>query len=154
MGFNCEFDGCDWTCDTENVDTYANLAAIHVAARHAPAPELDKGASKVWLGAMKQHQGEPVRGFVSRLRNVAQTGDYSITCPRQGCGFEVTYTESVIKNQVLIGLADAKTQQDILADIDMDKVELETLVRIIESKESSVSRAEQSQISVQTSTAV
>ena len=73
MGFICEFDGCDWSCDTENVDTYATLAAIHVAARHAPAPKLDKGASKLRLGAIKQHRGEPVRGFVSRLRNVAKT---------------------------------------------------------------------------------
>ena len=111
MGFNCEFNGCDWTCNTENVVTYATLAATHLAARHAPAPDLDKGASKVCLGAMKQHLGEPVK---------AKSGDYSITCPRQGCGFEVTHTEPVIKNQVLIGLTDAKTQQDILADIDMD----------------------------------
>ena len=154
MGFICEFDGCD--SDTENVDTYATPGAIHVAAQHAPGPELDKGASKVRLSAMKQHVGEPVRRFVSRLRNVAKIGDYSITCPRQGCGFEMTYTESVIKNQVVIGLANAKTQQDILADIDMDKVDLETLVRFIESKESVVSRAgpSQDQISVQTSTTV
>ena len=156
MGFICEFDGCDWSCDTENVDTYATLAAIHVAARHAPAPKLDKGASKLRLGAIKQHRGEPVRGFVSRLRNVAKTRDYSTTFPRLGCGFEVTYTESVIKNQVLTGLANAKTQQDILANIDMDKVDLKTLVRFVESKVSFVSRValSQEQISVQTSTAV
>ena len=153
MGFDCEYDGCDWSCDTENVDTYATLAAIHVAARHAP--ELDKGTSKarLGLGAMKQHQGEPVREFVSRLRDVAQTGNYSITCPRQGCGFEVTYTESMVKNQVIIGLADTKIQQDILDNIDLDKVDLETLVRFIETKEPGDSRAEPSrdQIRVQNS---
>ena len=62
MGFNCEFDGCDWNCDTENVDTYATLAAIHVAAQHASGPELDKGTSRVRLGAMKQHLGRPSGG--------------------------------------------------------------------------------------------
>ena len=123
------------------MDTYATIAAIHVAAQHAPAPELDKGTSKPRLGAMKQHTGESVRGVVSRLRSVAKSRDYRITCPRLGCGFEMIYIESAIKNHVLTGLVNPKTQQHILADIDMDKVDLETLVRFIESKEFHVKAA-------------
>ena len=96
------FDGCDWSCNTENVDTYATIAAIHVAARHAPAPELDKGVSKPRLGAMKQYTGESVRGVVSRLRSIAKSRDFRITCPSLGCGFEMIYIESAIKNHVLL----------------------------------------------------
>ena len=56
----------------------------------------------------------------------------------------VTFTESMVKNQAIIGLVDPKTQQYILDNIDLDKVDLETLVRFIETKEPGVSRAGQS----------
>ena len=32
MVFNCEYEGCGWTTDTDNEDTYATLYKLHVGA--------------------------------------------------------------------------------------------------------------------------
>ena len=34
MVYNCEYEGCGWTTDTDNEDTYATLYKLHVGARH------------------------------------------------------------------------------------------------------------------------
>ena len=72
------------------------------------------------------------------MRSLASVSGYSVKCPREGCNTNVSYTEQVIQDQVIIGLADTEIQRDVLSHADGDNMDLEALVRFIEGKESAL----------------
>ena len=220
MVFTCEYEGCGWTTDTNNEDTYATLYKLHVGARHqnnaaskaekAKRPELssdisdedwsyfisrwtqykkatgisgddivtqlmeccserlrrdhhrtfsggaavvteasvlaelkqitvckrNKAVNRVKLSTMKQDRGEPVRKFAGRVRSLAAVSSYSVKCSKEDCGQDVSYTEAVIMDQIITGLADTEIQKDVLSHTYSDTMTLETLLKFIEGKES------------------
>ena len=82
---------------------------------------------------LKQDRGEPVRKFAGRVRGLASVSGYSI---KSGAN-DVSYTEAVIRDQVVFGLADPEIQRDVLAHEDADKITLEKLLSLVEGKMSS-----------------
>ena len=82
---------------------------------------------------LKQDRGEPVRKFAGRVRGLASVSGYSI---KSGAN-DVSYTEAVIRDQVVFGLADPEIQRDVLAHEDADKITLDKLLTFVEGKESS-----------------
>ena len=220
---NCEFEGCDWTVDTDTISDYVQLLKIHVQARHpqqtgtskaekARRPELNvdvsdedwsyfksrwdqykkatsltgedlvtqlleccseslrrdhhrtfsganaaaditeetvlaelktiavckrnRAVNRVKLGLLKQDRGEPVRKFAGRIRSLATVSEYSIKCTKADCTQLVNYTEPVIMDQLTRGLADPEIQKDVLSHTDSDTMDLETLIKYVEGKES------------------
>lgn len=221
--YECEFGGdCEWTLDTNNLETYATLYKIHVSAAHAQPrslnkaekakrPELssdvsdedwsyftsrwdhykkaanvtgddvvtqlmeccneqlrrehhrtfsgagatsekdllaqlkqisvskrNKAVNRVKLSQMKQDPREPIRKFSGRVRSLASVSGYAVKCSKAGCNTNVSYTEPVIMDQVITGLADSEIQRDVLSHVDGDNMDLEALVRFIEGKESAL----------------
>ena len=41
--YDCEFEGCEWTTETDTISDYVQLLKIHVQARH---PQQNNGSSK------------------------------------------------------------------------------------------------------------
>ena len=82
---------------------------------------------------LKQDRGELVRKFAGRVRSLAAVSGYSV----KNGDTEVSYTEEVIRDQVIFGLADLEIQRDVLAHQDGDKITLENLLSFVEGKESS-----------------
>ena len=93
---------------TSENDILAELKQISVSKKN-------KAVNRVKLGQMKQDRGEPIRKFSGRVRSLASVSGYSVKCPRDGCNTNVSYTEQVIQDQVIIGLADTEIQRDVLS---------------------------------------
>ena len=96
----------------------------------------NKAVNRVKLAQLKQDRGEPVRKFAGRIRSLAAVSEFNIKCTKAGCNTSVNYQESVIHDQVVRGLSDPEIQKDVLAKA--DDMDLETLLKYIEGKESAL----------------
>ena len=94
----------------------------------------NKAVNRVALGTLKQDKGEPVRKFAGRIRSLATVSEYVVNC--KTCKTDIPYTESVIMDQLIKGLANNEIQRDVLSHIESDKMTLETLLTFVEGKES------------------
>ena len=92
--------------------------------------------NRVKLSTLKQDKGEPVRKFAGRVRSLAAVNGYSIKCTNAECGRDVSYTEAVIMDQLIAGLADTEIQKDVLSHTEADTWDLEKLLKYVEGKES------------------
>ena len=81
-------------------------------------------------------KGEPVRKFAGRVRSLAVVNGYTVKCTKEGCGQDVSYTEAVIMDQLIAGLADTEIQKDVLSHTEADTWDLEKLLKYVEGKES------------------
>ena len=107
----------------------AQLKQIAVSKRNL-------AVSRVQLGTLKQDRGEPVRKFAGRVKSLAAVSGYTVKCSKVGCNTDVSYQEAVITDQLIRGLADSEIQKDVLSHTDSDTMDLETLLKYIEGKES------------------
>ena len=94
----------------------------------------NRAVNRVKLGTMKQDKGEPVRRFAGRVRSLATVNEYTVKC--ESCKVPVSYTEAVIMDQVITGLADSEIQKDVLSHPDAATMSLEKLLQFVEGKES------------------
>ena len=94
----------------------------------------NRAVHRVKLNTLKQDKGEPVRKFAGRIRSLAGVSDYSVKCTK--CDTAVPYTDSVIMDQVIAGLAELDIQRDVLSHPDAKHLTLEKLLIFIEGKES------------------
>ena len=73
---------------------------------------------KMDLYGMRQEDGEPVRKFYARIQNLARQCQLTVPCPADGCRYHmapfVSYADEVVKQVILVGLADAKIKKDVL----------------------------------------
>ena len=89
------------------------------------------------LLSTRQSHGESFREFYANVKAAASTCNFKVKCPNTCCNNLplVDYTSNVIKDIVVLGIADADIQKDVLAWEELDaKNDLE-VVAFIESKE-------------------
>ena len=94
----------------------------------------NRAVNRVKVNTLKQDKGEPARKFAGRIRSLATVSDYSVKCSK--CQNEVPYTDEIIMDQVIAGLADPEIQRDVLSHPNAKDLTLETLLIFIEGKES------------------
>ena len=87
---------------------------------------------------MTQDREEPVRAFGARLRGQAAICKLTTKC--NGCQQDVTYSEAIIRDTLIAGLADRDIQLDLLGSLDQDRT-LEEVLKYVEAKESGVKTA-------------
>ena len=102
--------------------------------RQLAVRKKNRAVNRVKLGTMKQDKGEPVRKFTGRIRSLAAVSGYSVTCGK--CQDPVPYTDAVIMDQVIAGLADTEIQKDVLSHPDAATMDLDKLLQFVEGKES------------------
>ena len=110
---------------------------ILAAIRRRAVKEEDSGgvtASRVRLLGMKQPAGVGVRTYAASLRRQADACDFRVTvrCPRCRTDLAASYGDSMVRDQLCRGLADAGLRRQALAEPDM---ELEPLIDYIAGKE-------------------
>ena len=66
--------------------------------------QKNRMVNRVKLGTLRQDKGEPVRKFAGRVRSLATVSEYKVSC--KTCQVSIPYTEPVIMDQVIAGLAD------------------------------------------------
>ena len=119
----------DGTAAATETAVLAELKQIAVCKRN-------KAVNRVKLSTLKQDKGEPVRKFAGRVRSLAAVNGYSVKCTNAECGRDVSYTEAVIMDQIIAGLADTEIQKDVLSHTEADTWGLEKLLKYVEGKES------------------
>ena len=121
------YSGARAAAATETV-ILAELKQIAVCKRN-------KAVNRVKLSSLRQDKGEPIRKFAGRVRSLAVVNGYSVKCTGAECGQDVSYTEPVIMDQLIAGLADGEIQTDVLSHTEADTWDLEKLLKYVEGKE-------------------
>ena len=84
---------------------------------------------------LKQDHGEKTRSFVARIRGKAMTCAYTQTCCSTACTTVNDFTDVILKDVVIHGLADEDIKREVLGWADVDDKTVEETVSFIEAKE-------------------
>ena len=90
--------------------------------------------ARVTLHNMRQDRDEPIRAFGARLAGQAGVCRFTIRCPSGTCGQDVNYTNAILRDALIRGIADPDIQLDILSHKNQD-MGLEDVLQIVEAKE-------------------
>ena len=96
------------------------LAAIKKLAVQPVA----RGVRRTELMNMTQDSGEPIRSFHAKVKGRAATCSYMVRC-KCTPPTEVDYTEYVIKDVILNGLADEDIKKDVIGMDDLDEMSVD-----------------------------
>ena len=94
----------------------------------------NRAVNRFKLNSLHQDKGEPIRRFAGRIRGLASVSEYAVNCT--SCNKAVPYTDKVIMDQVIAGIADIKILKDVLSHPEAKTFTLEKLLTFIEGKES------------------
>ena len=81
---------------------------------------------------MRQLREEPFCAFVTRVRGKADTCAFAVNCT---CGLKVNYTDHMILDTLLNGIADDEIRREILGSADVLTRAVNEIVVLVESKE-------------------
>ena len=70
------------------------------------------------LHQMAQDTDEPVRNFGARIKGQANVYNYSTEC--QNCNHNIDYTDEILRDVLVRGLADTEIQFQLLGDKNHD----------------------------------
>ena len=70
--------------------------------------------ARVALHNMRQDRDEPIRAFGARLAGQAGVCKFTITCPSDTCGRDVNYTDAILHDALIRGVAGPDNQLDLL----------------------------------------
>ena len=88
--------------------------------------------ARVTLHEMRQDHSEPIRSFGARIQGQATICKFILPCA--SCSAEVNYTDQILRDVLVRGIADHEIQLDILGDWNQD-LSLEDVFRHIEARE-------------------
>ena len=82
---------------------------------------------------MMQGPDQPVQTYVASLKATARTCGYRMQCTDANCNKVVDYTDSMVLQQMIRGLADDEIQRKLLAKTEMTLGDAEKFVMAEES---------------------
>ena len=96
-----------------------------------------RGVSRAELFQMAQANDEPIRSFAARVRGKAETCGFltSTTCGACSRAVNANYTEEVIRDVLLAGIADVDIRREALGMPDIQDKSTNDVVSLIESRE-------------------
>ena len=118
-----------WQQVGKNIDTEEELVEL---MRKLGVNKRNVLLNKVAFLDMSQHEGEPAKIFVARLKGQAAVCDFTLP---QGSS---DYTDQMVQHQLIRGLRDDKIQEHILAHAattEGSKMDLAMTVNMVEAKE-------------------
>ena len=92
--------------------------------------------NRLKLHNLMQGPDQPVQQYVSSLKQIARTCQYSIVCSRQGCNTRVDYSQEIVLDQLVRGLNDDEIQKKVLSTKE-EEFNLNSVEKIIVAEESS-----------------
>ena len=104
-----------------------------MAMRRLAVREENTMVARFSLHQMTQEADEPIRNYGARIKGQANICKYTTPC--QNCQADVDYTDEILRDVLVRGLADNIIQLDLLGDKKQD-MSLEEMYRFVESKES------------------
>ena len=88
--------------------------------------------ARLQLQQMHQDRDEPARAFAARIKGQASVCQFDVKCE---CSKSVSYSEQMIRDTLIVGLADDDIRLDVLGQSDQE-MSLDKTIRFIEAKES------------------
>ena len=86
------------------------------------------------LGTQQDH-GENARAFCAKLKGKAATCSYTADCTSDTCTQVINFTDIMVKDVLVSGLADEEVKKEVLGWSELDNKSLEETVTFIEAKE-------------------
>ena len=83
----------------------------------------------------KQDLTENTRSFAARLKGKASTCSYTCKCPKDGCNQIIDFTDIILKDVMVTGLADEDIRKEVLGWGSLDEKNVNETIGYIESKE-------------------
>ena len=117
-----------------NTATPASETTLLAQIKQIAVRAKNRAVNRFKLNTLHQDKGEPIRRFAGRIRGLAAVSEYSVQCT--ACNDPVSYTDEVIKDQVIAGIADLEIQKDVLSHPESKTFDLEKLLSFVEGKES------------------
>ena len=116
--------------------TTKSTADVIKAMKQLAVIPVARGVTRAELLQMKQACDEPVRTFAARVRGKAETCGFVASVPCT-CGESVLcdYTEEVIRDVILAGLADLDIRREALSTADIQDKSVNDVIGIIEGRE-------------------
>ena len=120
---------------------------VMLAIKTLAIREENTMVARVELHDMRQDRDETIRSFGARIRGQANVCKYIIPCT--ACNEEVSYTDEILRDVLIRGVADPEIRLDLLQDKNQDMV-LEEVFKFIEAKEAGKRSASQASICTRT----
>ena len=76
---------------------------------------------RIRLSKMTQAPGTPIRTFLAALRGHASLCQYTVNCKEPGCNHWFDYSNEIIKDNLIRGIADPEVLSDLLGDPKTDR---------------------------------
>ena len=108
------------------------LQELLSAMRRLAVIPVATGVLRSDLMQMRQLRDEPLRAFAARVRGKADTCAFTIDCT---CGLKINYTDHMIRDTLLNGIADDEIRREILGGADILTRAVNEIVALVESKE-------------------
>ena len=96
---------------------------------------------RIRLGKMVQSPGMGVRSFLAALRGQAALCNYTARCPESGCTHSYDYSEDIIRDHLIRGLADPEILSDLVGDTKTDRSLGETVAFIAQKEQGRATRS-------------
>ncbi|GFN96751.1 hypothetical protein PoB_002325700 [Plakobranchus ocellatus] len=119
--------GVSWPSTTAS-EVLLKLLDMHERIAH---PSTTPTTASMTRGS-KQRRDEPERAFSARLKGQANVCQYNIPCK---CGAQLSYSDQMVRDILIVGLADEDIRLDVLGQANQE-MSLEETIRFIEAKES------------------
>ena len=83
----------------------------------------------------RQDLTENTRSFAARLKGKASTCSYTCKCPKDGCNQMIDFTDIILKDVMVTGLADEDIRKEVLGWENLDEKNVNETIGFIEGKE-------------------
>ena len=103
-------------------------AALLKAARGLIVKTRNRLVMELQLKKIVQGPDQPVQSFLASLKPIARNCKFQVTCTAEKCGQSVDFTDKMVLQQLIYGLADEDIQRKILAKPEMTLKEAEKFV--------------------------
>ena len=80
-----------------------------------------------------QGPDQPIQSFLANLKPIARNCKFQVPCPADACKQSVDYTDKMVLQQLIYGLADEEIHRKMLAKTEMT---LEEAVKFVTAEES------------------
>ena len=123
----------------EDVSKMAELDLL-AAIKRLAVKEESTLVHRIRLSKLTQAPGTPIRTFLATLRGQASLCKYTAKCKQPNCDHTFDYSDEIIRDNLIRGIADPEIMSDLLGDPKTDRTLDETVAYIAQKEQGKATR--------------